>query len=230
MTRHRPLKVLDPHTTGMLGRGGCSRALKIERIWGACCARCLVEGLRFGCGEHANIAQGKSASATHRRGMNQTHRSEGFAFGPATVRIGDFEVQRIGYGSMRLPGPDALGEPADPERARKVLRRAVELGVNFIDTAWFYGPLVANRLITEALHPYPRDLVIATKLGTKRTPDKKWALALRPEELRKGAEDDLRSLRRERLDAPRAERTPRNNRFAQLCATRGQRRSGHRLK
>jgi pyridoxine 4-dehydrogenase len=81
-----------------------------------------------------------------------------------------------------------------------VLRRAVELGINFIDTAWFYGPFVANRLIAETLHPYPRDLVIATKLGNRRLPDKKWAPALRPEDLRKDAEEDLRSLRLERLD------------------------------
>jgi aryl-alcohol dehydrogenase-like predicted oxidoreductase len=110
------------------------------------------------------------------------------------------EVQRMGYGAMRLPGKDVWGEPDDPDRARKVLRRAVELGVNFIDTAWYYGPLVANRLIAEALHPYPEDLVIATKLGGKRLPDKRWAPALRPEELRQGAEEDLRTLRRERLD------------------------------
>jgi aryl-alcohol dehydrogenase-like predicted oxidoreductase len=105
----------------------------------------------------------------------------------------------MGYGTMRLPGKDVWGEPDDPARARKVLRRAVELGINFIDTAWFYGPLVANRLIAEALHPYPRDLVIATKLGGKRLPDRSWAPALRPEELRKGAEEDLRTLRLERL-------------------------------
>jgi len=80
------------------------------------------------------------------------------------------------------------------------LRSAVELGINFIDTAWYYGPLVANRLIAEALHPYPRDLVIACKLGGKRLPNKGWAAALRPEELRQGTEEDLRTLRRERLD------------------------------
>jgi aryl-alcohol dehydrogenase-like predicted oxidoreductase len=80
------------------------------------------------------------------------------------------------------------------------LRRAVELGVNLIDTAWYYGPFVANRLIAEALHPYPRDLVIATKLGARRPPDKSWVPALRPEELRQGVEEDLRTLRRERLD------------------------------
>ena len=118
----------------------------------------------------------------------------------ATIRLGDLEVQRIGYGAMRLPGKDVWGEPDDPARARQVLRRAVDLGINFIDTAWYYGPLVANRLIAEALHPYPRHLVIATKLGGKRLPNKGWAPALRPEELRAGAEEDLRTLRLERLD------------------------------
>jgi aryl-alcohol dehydrogenase-like predicted oxidoreductase len=132
--------------------------------------------------------------------MNEPARSDGYAFAPSTIRLGDLEVQRMGYGAMRLPGKDVWGDPDDPARARKVLRRAVELGINFIDTAWFYGPLVANRLIAEALHPYPRDLVIATKLGGKRLPDRGWAPALRPEELRKGAEEDLRTLRLERLD------------------------------
>ena len=130
----------------------------------------------------------------------RTARTESFAHAPATVRLGDLEVRRLGYGAMRLPGKEVWGEPDDPDGARKVLRRAVELGVNFIDTAWYYGPLVANRLIFEALHPYPRDLVIATKLGGKRLPDKSWAPAARPEELRRGAEDDLRTLHLERLD------------------------------
>ena len=132
--------------------------------------------------------------------MNDPARSDDNAAGPATVRLGDLEVQRMGYGAMRLPGKDVWGQPDDPARARRVLKRAIELGINFIDTAWFYGPLVANQLIAEALHPYPRDLVIATKLGGKRTRDKGWAPALRPEELRKGAEEDLRTLRLERLD------------------------------
>jgi pyridoxine 4-dehydrogenase len=132
--------------------------------------------------------------------MDESARSDGYAHPPATLRLGDLEVQRLGYGAMRLPGSDVWGEPDDPDRARKVLRRAVDLGINFIDTAWFYGPFVANRLIFEALHPYPRDLVIATKLGGKRLPDKGWAPAARPEELRRGAEDDLRTLHLERLD------------------------------
>jgi aryl-alcohol dehydrogenase-like predicted oxidoreductase len=132
--------------------------------------------------------------------MNQPARTEGYAHGPATIRLGDLEVQRLGYGAMRLPGKDVWGEPDDPERARQLLRRAVELGVNFIDTAWYYGPFVSNRLIAEALHPYPRDLVIATKLGGKRLPNKGWAPYARPAELRQGAEEDLRTLRLERLD------------------------------
>jgi pyridoxine 4-dehydrogenase len=140
--------------------------------------------------------------------MNEPARGEGCGHAPVTIRLGDLEVQRMGYGAMRLPGKDVWGEPDDPARARKVLRRAVELGINFLDTAWFYGPLVANRLIAEALHPYPRDLVIATKLGGKRLPDKTWAPALRPEELRKGAEEDLRTLRLERLDVVHLRRLP----------------------
>src|SRR4051812_42604067 len=132
--------------------------------------------------------------------MDKFARSAGHAHAPATIRLGDLEVRRLGYGAMRLSGKDAWGEPDDPDRARKVLRRAVDLGINFIDTAWYYGPDVSNRLIFEALHPYPRDLVIATKLGGKRLPDKGWASAARPEELRRGAEDDLRTLHLERLD------------------------------
>lgn len=117
-----------------------------------------------------------------------------------TIKLGDLEVRRMGFGAMQLPGKGAWGEPKDPAAARAVLRRAVELGINFIDTAWYYGPLVANQLIVEALHPYPKDLVIACKLGGKRGPDKSWLPFARPEELRQGAEEDLRSLKLERLD------------------------------
>ena len=90
-----------------------------------------------------------------------------FAAPPATIRLGDLEVCRMGFGAMRLPGPDVWGEPADRDRAREVLRTAVRLGINLIDTAWYYGPEVANRLIAETLHPYPTGLVIACKLGGK---------------------------------------------------------------
>ena len=126
--------------------------------------------------------------------------SQPFAHGPSTIRLGDLEVARLGFGAMRLPGPDVWGEPEDPARARDVLRRVVSLGINLIDTAWYYGPHVSNRLIAETLHPYPKDLVIATKLGGKRLPDKGWAFHGRPEELREGCETDLRELRRDALD------------------------------
>jgi aryl-alcohol dehydrogenase-like predicted oxidoreductase len=122
-----------------------------------------------------------------------------FAHGPPTLRLGDLEVRRLGFGAMRLPGKDVWGEPADPAAAHAVLHRAIELGMNLIDTAWYYGPWISNQLIVEALHPYPHDLVIATKLGAKRLPDKSWAPALRPAELRAGVEADLRSLRLEQL-------------------------------
>ena len=93
-----------------------------------------------------------------------------FAHAPATLRLGDLEVVRLGYGAMRLPGPDVWGEPEDPARAREVLRRVVALGMNLIDSAWFYGPHVSNRLIAETLYPYPKDLVIASKLGRQASP------------------------------------------------------------
>lgn len=126
--------------------------------------------------------------------------TESFAHAPATIQLGDLEVRRLGFGAMRLPGDEVWGEPNDRARAERVVRRAVELGVQLIDTAWFYGPHVANRIIRDAIHPYPGDLVIATKLGGKRLPDKGWAGAARPEELREGCEHDLRELRLEAID------------------------------
>jgi len=123
-----------------------------------------------------------------------------FAHGPTTIRLGDLEVRRLGFGAMRLPGKDVWGEPDDRPRAVNVVRRAVELGIQLIDTSWYYGPHVANGIIRDAIHPYPRDVVIATKLGGKRLPDKGWAAAARPEELREGCEHDLRELKREAID------------------------------
>src|SRR6476660_7154553 len=102
------------------------------------------------------------------------------ASGPFTLG-GDLKVNRLGFGAMRLTGPGIWGEPKDPEEARRVLRRAVELGVNFIDTADAYGPEVSERLIAEALHPYPAGLVIATKGGFTRQGPDQWAEVGRPE-------------------------------------------------
>ena len=131
--------------------------------------------------------------------MSSSSRGETPAL-PATVRLGDLEVRRLGFGAMQLPGPGVWGEPRDLARAHAVLRRAGQLGIDFIDTSWYYGPLVANRLIAEVLHPYRAGLVIATKLGGCRTADGGWGIALRPDELRAGCEHDLRSLRRDHLD------------------------------
>jgi aryl-alcohol dehydrogenase-like predicted oxidoreductase len=117
-----------------------------------------------------------------------------------TIRLGDLDVKRLGYGAMRLPGEGVWGEPRDPEAARAVLRRAIDLGIELVDTAWYYGPFVSHQLIREALHPYPKQLVIATKLGGKRLPDKSWAAHTSPDGLREGLEHDLRLLRLERVD------------------------------
>jgi pyridoxine 4-dehydrogenase len=112
---------------------------------------------------------------------------------------GDLLVNRLGFGAMRLTGRGILGEPEDPEEARRVLRRAVELGVNLIDTADSYGPAVSERLIAEVLHPYPDDLVIATKGGFTR-PSGRWVSDGRPEHLREACEGSLKRLRVERID------------------------------
>lgn len=119
---------------------------------------------------------------------------------PGAIRIGDRAVGRLGFGAMQLPGPGVWGEPRDPAHARAVLRRAVELGMQLIDTSWYYGPLVANRLIAETLYPYPEQVMIATKLGGARRPDASWGIALRPEQLRDGCDTDLRTLRLERIE------------------------------
>ena len=108
-----------------------------------------------------------------------------------TIQLGDLTVNRMGYGAMRLTGPGIWGEPEDPEGARRVLRRAVELDVNFIDTADSYGPEVSERLIRDALWPYPADLVIATKGGLLRDGPKTWRPDPRPSHLRKALEGSL---------------------------------------
>jgi pyridoxine 4-dehydrogenase len=108
-------------------------------------------------------------------------------------------VKQLGFGAMQLAGPGVFGPPKDPDAARAVLRRAVELGVNHIDTSQYYGPDVVNDLIRESLHPYPDGLLLATKVGARRDERGGWLPAQRPEELRQGVEDNLRSLRVERM-------------------------------
>src|SRR6188472_615036 len=106
-----------------------------------------------------------------------------------TSYLGEKPVNRIGFGAMQLAGPGVFGPPRDPAAARAVLRRAVELGVDHIDTSQYYGPDVVNELIREALHPYPEGLRLVTKVGARRDDTGAWLPALRPEELRAAVED-----------------------------------------
>ena len=117
-----------------------------------------------------------------------------------TIEIGDRTVRRLGFGAMRITGPGILGPPADHDEAIAVLRRAVELGVNLIDTADSYGPNVSEELIAEALYPYPEDLLIATKGGLTRTGPGPWPPDGSPEHLREACEGSLRRLRLDTIE------------------------------
>ena len=117
-----------------------------------------------------------------------------------TTFLGDKPINRIGFGAMQLAGPGVFGPPRDPSAARAMLRRAIELGVDHIDTSQYYGPDVVNDLIREALHPYPENLKLVTKVGARRDDAGRVLPAQRPDELREGVEANLRSLRVERLD------------------------------
>ncbi|MDQ1648674.1 MAG: pyridoxine 4-dehydrogenase, partial [Frankiaceae bacterium] len=117
-----------------------------------------------------------------------------------TVDLVGRPVHRVGFGAMQLPGPGVFGPPRDRDAALAVLRRAVELGVNHVDTAQYYGPDVSNELIRTALHPYPDDLVLVSKVGALRDDAGNWIPAQRPEELRAGVEANLASLAVERVD------------------------------
>ncbi len=118
-----------------------------------------------------------------------------------TSSLGSLPVHRVGFGAMQLPGPGVIGPPRDHDAAVAVLRRAVELGVDHIDTAQFYGPDVANALIREALHPYADDLVLVSKVGAFRDEAGGWLPGQRPDQLRSAVDDNLRSLGVEQLGA-----------------------------
>ena len=127
-----------------------------------------------------------------------------------TVDIGDVSVRRLGFGTMRLTGKGVWGPPADHDESIQVLRRAVELGVTFIDTADSYGPYVAEELIREALHPYPDDVLIATKAGLLRTGPDIWVPLGNPSYLRQEVEMSLRRLGLERIDLLQLHRVDKN--------------------
>jgi pyridoxine 4-dehydrogenase len=117
-----------------------------------------------------------------------------------TVQLGDLTVNRMGFGAMRVTGPDIWGDPPDRPAARRLLARAVELGINFLDTADSYGPEASENIIAEALHPYPAGLVIGTKGGLVRPTARRWDPDGRPEHLRRSLDGSLKRLRVERID------------------------------
>jgi pyridoxine 4-dehydrogenase len=121
------------------------------------------------------------------------------AEGSGTIEVGDLTVHRLGFGAMRITGRGVWGDPPDRDEAKAVLRRVVELGVDFIDTADSYGPAVSEDLIAEALHPYPDDLVVATKGGLERTGPGEWPSNAHPDHLKEACEGSLRRLRIEQI-------------------------------
>src|ERR1700753_1448173 len=120
--------------------------------------------------------------------------------GSFTLTGTSLTVNRMGYGAMQLAGPHVLGPPRDRDEAIAVLREAVESGVNHIDTSDYYGPYVTNRIIRQALHPYPDGLVIVTKIGARRGPDASWIPALSRQQIIDGIHDNLRNLGLDKLD------------------------------
>lgn len=149
----------------------------------------------------AGAVIGAATIGWQRGGRRATAGAGNPAGAAGTLAIGnDLVVNRLGFGAMRITGPGIWGEPKDPEEARRVLRRAVDLGVNFIDTADAYGPEVSERLIAEVLHPYAKDLVIATKGGLTRPGPSDWVANGTPEHLRQACLQSLQRLQLERID------------------------------
>jgi pyridoxine 4-dehydrogenase len=133
--------------------------------------------------------------------LEKNHATSGATLGGRFMFPGtSWTVQRIGYGAMQLAGPGVWGPPKDPDGAVAVLREAVAAGVNHIDTSDYYGPHVTNQIVRQALHPYPAGLVIVTKLGGRRPPDKSWQPAISPQELTAAVHDNLRNLGLDVLD------------------------------
>jgi pyridoxine 4-dehydrogenase len=141
------------------------------------------------------------------------------ASGAGTLPLGDATVNRMGFGAMRITGQGVWGTPADPEECKRVLVRAVERGVNFIDTADSYGPYLSEELIAEALFPYPDDLVIATKAGFARPGPNRWDPDGRPEHIRDAVEGSLRRLRLEQIDLYQVHTPDRKVPYAETVGT-----------
>jgi pyridoxine 4-dehydrogenase len=150
------------------------------------------------CGLFTTIARG--AAAHIGRQLNERRLIMTRIKESGTFTLGDRTVNRLGYGAMQLAGPGVFGPPKDRDVAIAVLREAVASGVNHIDTSDYYGPHITNQLIREALHPYPDDLVIVTKIGARRGTDGSWLLAISPQELTQAVHDNLRNLRLDVLE------------------------------
>jgi len=148
----------------------------------------------------ATVAAARATVGAAPAAAVQTARMNAAGAAGALTIGGDLRVNRMGFGAMRITGPGIWGEPKDPAEARRVLQRAVELGVNFIDTADAYGPEVSERLIAAALYPYPRGLVIATKGGMIRPAAGEWVADGRPQHLRAACEASLQRLKLARID------------------------------
>jgi len=168
--------------------------MPIEVAWGN------PKGVRCGLEWYNEIGSLPHVEAVHERGVHRTMETVSAKHSGTFTLGGDLPVYRLGYGAMQLTGPGIWGDPKDPDEAVRVLRRAVELGVTFIDTADSYGPFVSEMLIKKALHPYADGLVIATKAGLTRCGPNDWRAVGRPEYLRQQVELSLRHLGVERID------------------------------
>jgi pyridoxine 4-dehydrogenase len=146
------------------------------------------------------ITIARAATAHIGRQLNERRLTMARIDESGTFTLGDRTVNRLGYGAMQLAGPGVFGPPKDRDAAIAVLREAIASGVNHIDTSDYYGPHVTNQLIREALHPYPDDLVIVTKIGARRGTDGSWPLAISPQELTQAVHDNLRNLRLDVLE------------------------------
>src|ERR1700686_1388399 len=149
--------------------------------------------------DFCNMARTLAHVSTGRSNTMNEH-SEATLGGRFTFPGTSLTVHRMGYGAMQLAGPGVWGPPRDPDAAVSVLREAVAAGVNHIDTSDFYGPHVTNQIIRRALHPYPKELVVVTKIGGRRPADKSWQRANSPQELIDGLHDNLRNLGLDAID------------------------------
>src|SRR6185437_6373031 len=213
---HAETRLQPPHRIAEPRRAGAAQSRRLAKAAGAHHRRKGVEIVevqlhcppcRTARADYGRLSR-QSASSTSAAGTvadaRRPHRNQETKMSnldkAGTFRLGDRTVKRIGYGAMQLAGPHVFGPPRDPDAARAVLREAIALGVDHIDTSDYYGPHVTNQLIRDALAPYPRDLTIVSKIGARRGDDASWLVADSPAELRRQVEGNLTRLGIEALD------------------------------